>query len=71
MIHLIDKDALVAEIRKLKETYSKCPTRDDYEAGLKRGRLVGYKDAIYKINSLEVKRVDLDFMLHEYWDISP
>ena len=24
-----------------------------------------------ELDTLEVKRVDLDFMLHEYWDISP
>jgi len=55
MAQYIDKDALVAEIDKLKEKYSKCPTRIDYEDGLKEGRLIGYKDALWKINSLEVK----------------
>ena len=49
----------------------KCPTRNSYEEGLKDGRLIGYKDALHKINTLEVKEVDLDFMLHEYWGVFP
>ena len=51
---LIDKSALVAEIENLENTYKKCQTRNSYEEGLKEGRLIGYKDALYKINSLEV-----------------
>jgi len=58
---LIDKDALVARIENLENTYKKCPTRNSYEEGLKEGRLIGYKDALHKINTLEVKEVDLDF----------
>jgi hypothetical protein len=57
---LIDKDALVAEIENLENTYKKCPTRNSYEEGLKVGRLIGYKDALHKINTLDVKEVDLD-----------
>lgn len=56
---LIDKFALVAEIEKLQKTYSKLSTRNNYEDGLKDGRLIGYKDALDKINNLEVKEVDL------------
>lgn len=55
---LIDKSALVAEIENLENTYKKCPTRNSYEDGLKDGRLIGYKDALYEINTLEVKEVD-------------
>jgi len=59
-MELIDKDALVAEIDNLENTYKKCPTRNSYEEGLKVGRLIGYEDALYKINTLEVKEVDLN-----------
>ena len=59
MKRYIDKDALVAEIEKLQKTYSKLSTRNNYEDGLKDGRLIGYKDALDKINNLEVKEVDL------------
>jgi len=54
-MELIDKSALVAEIEKLMNYYSELPTRNNYEDGLKDGRLIGYKDALYKINTLEVK----------------
>lgn len=60
MKQYIDKAALVAEIEKLKEEYALCPTRNNYEDGLKEGRLIGYKDALNKINTLEVREVDLD-----------
>lgn len=56
---LIDKDSLVAEIENLVSTYKKCPTRNSYEDGLKDGRLIGYKDALHKINTLEVKEVGI------------
>lgn len=58
MAQYIDKAALVAEIENLKNTYKKCPTRNSYEEGLKEGRLIGYKDALHKIDTLEVKEVD-------------
>ena len=58
-MELIDKAAVIAEIEKLKEKYALCPTRNNYEEGLKEGRLIGYKDALYKLDSLEVKEVDL------------
>ena len=60
MAHLIDKDALVAKIEKLKNFYKKCPTHNSYDEGLKVGRLIGYKDALHKINILEEKEVDLE-----------
>jgi hypothetical protein len=60
MVHLIDKDVLVAEIENLENRYKTCSTRNSYEEGLKDGRLIGYKDTLYKINILEVKEVDLD-----------
>ena len=57
---LIDKAALVAEIEKLINRYKTCQTHNSYEDGLKEGRLIGYEDALYKINTLEVKEVDLE-----------
>lgn len=60
MKQYIDKAALVAEIEKLKEEYALCPTRNNYEDGLKEGRLIGYKDVLNKINTLEVKEIDLE-----------
>ena len=68
MAHLIDKDTLVAEIENLENTYKKCPTSNSYEEGLKDGRLIGYKDALHKINTLEVKEVDLEKDIDEHWD---
>ena len=55
MEQYISKSALVVEIENLENTYKKCPTRNSYEEGLKDGRLIGYKDVLHKINSLEVK----------------
>lgn len=60
MEQYISKSVLVAEIENLENTYKKCPTRNSYEEGLKDGRLIGYKDALHKINTLEVKEVDLE-----------
>lgn len=59
-MELIDKSALVAKIEKLQKVYSTLPTRNDYEDCLKEGRLIGYKDALNKINSIETKEVDLE-----------
>ncbi len=64
-LNLIDKDALVAKIETLENIYKKCPTRNSYEEGLKVGRLIGYKDALHKINTLEVNKVDLDYIKKE------
>ena len=66
MAHLIDKDALVAEIEKLKERYRQYLTRNTYEDGLKDGRKIGYEDALYKINTLSVKEVDLEKEVKDY-----
>ena len=55
---LIDKDALVAEIKNLENTYKKCPTRNSYEEGLKDGILIGYEDALHKIDTFEAKEVE-------------
>ena len=63
---LIDKSALVVEIEKLQKTYSELSTRNNYEDGLKEGRLIGYKDALHKINNLEVKEVDLEKEYKEF-----
>ena len=58
MEQYILKSALVAEIENLVNTYKKCPTCNSYEEGLKYGRLIGYEDALHKINTIEVKEVD-------------
>lgn len=55
----IYKSAFIAEIEELMGKYRECSTRNDYENGLKDGRLIGYRDALYKISTLEVKEVDL------------
>ena len=68
MAKLIDKDALVTEIENLENTYKKCPTRNSYEEGLKVGRLIGYKDALHKIDTLEVKEVDLESEMDSYFE---
>ena len=60
MAQYIDKDTLVAEIEKWEKMYKTCPTRNSYEDALKEGRLIGYKDTLHKINTLEVKEVDLE-----------
>lgn len=57
MDQYINKDAAVAEIKKLQKRYSEAQTRNIYEEGLKEGRLIGYKDALHKLNTLEVKEV--------------
>ena len=59
---LIDKDAIVAEINRVLNSY------DPNEITSGRYALVSLRDFL---DTLEVKEVDLDFMLHEYWDISP
>jgi len=62
----ISKSALVAEIENLENTYKEYPTHNSYEEGLKDGRLIGYKDALHKINTLEVKEVDLETSIDDY-----
>lgn len=59
MTEYISKNTLVEEIENLENTYKKCPTHNSYEEGLKDGRLIGYKDALDKINTLETKTVKI------------
>ena len=70
MAQYIDKDALSVEIKNLKNAYKKCPTRNSYEEGLKDGRLIGYEDALHKINTLEVKEVNSNNEYHPYEHIN-
>lgn len=60
MSQYIDKAAVVVEIEKLQKMWKQIKTRNEYEDGLKTGRLIGYKDALYKLNSIKVKEVDLE-----------
>ena len=68
MKQYIDKDALVAEIKKLINLYKTCQIHSSYEEGLKEGRLMGYEDALCKIHSLEVKEVDFEKELDKEWN---
>jgi hypothetical protein len=70
-MQLIDKDALVAEIEKLQKRYGEFKTRNIYEEGLKEGRLIGYKDALYKLDTIEVKEIDLEKEIREYFVSHP
>ena len=67
-MELIDKAVVVEEIKKLQKQYSEAPTRNTYEKGLKEGRLIGYKDALHKLDTLEVKEVDLDKEIDNIWN---
>ena len=69
MTQYIPKSALVAEIENLENTYNKCPTRNSYEEGLKEGRLIGYKDALHKIDTQEVKEVDVEKEFSKWWKV--
>ena len=64
MAHLIDKDALVAEIENIRKHYIE---RDDFDNRWN----FALNKILSIIDNLKVKEVDLDFMLHEYWNISP
>lgn len=59
----IDKSAVVAEIDKLKGKVSDASSYCN-----------GWQHALrmleIELDTLEVKEVDLDFMLHEYWNLS-
>lgn len=65
-MELINKTALVAEIERLRKVYKQCPTRSNYEDGLKESRLIGYKDALDKINKLDV--VDEDAIKCDWYN---
>ena len=57
MVHLIDKDALVAEIEKrIKETESMQPKFDQFWAG----QISAFNGVLEILNILEVKEVDLE-----------
>jgi len=63
MAHLIDKDALVAEIEKITEEPapshdSQCPWEDGYYCGLYKAESI--------IDTLEVKEVDLEKYYHDF-----
>lgn len=64
---LIDKDVLVAELKHLENIYKECSTRSSYGEGLKDGRLIGYKDALHKIDTLEVKKVDFEKEIDKFY----
>lgn len=66
MGNLIDKAILTAEIEALKERYRKIKIRNDYEDGLKDGRLIGYEDTLYKINTIDVKDGDVTNIKNEW-----
>lgn len=53
-----DASRLIAWLKSLKDR--------DYQ-----GKVDELNDTISSLNTLEGKKVDWDFMLHEYWDISP
>ena len=65
MTQYIDKSALVAEIEKTYNFHEK--RGNEHDASI--------CDVLYgllhRINTLEVKEVDLELMLHEYWNLSP
>ena len=61
---LIDKDALVAEIEKELNTTRK------YSTEYVNGKKYALKKILSFLDQLDVKEVDLDFMLHEYWNLS-
>ena len=58
MEQYIKKSDIIAEIERLVKKYSQCPTHTFYEEGLKGGRLIGYNDALFKIDTLEVKEIN-------------
>ena len=60
MAHLIDKAALVAEIKKrIKETESMLPKFDQFWAG----QISAFKGILKIIDTLEVKEVDLELIV--------
>lgn len=71
MKQYIDKSALVAEIEKLMNHFKTCQTLNSYEDGLKEGRLIGYEDALDKINTIEVKEVDLEKEVEDWVKTGP
>ena len=63
MAHLIDKDALVAEIKKrIKETESMQPKFDQFWAG----QISVFKGVLKILDTLEAEEVDLEKYYHEF-----
>ena len=59
MAHLIEKDALVAELeRRIKETESMQPKFDQFWAG----QISAFKGVLKILDTLEVKEVDLELI---------
>lgn len=59
---LIDKSAIVAEIERIKK--EECPT-DSYEG---RCKLLWFEQFLSFLDTLEVKKVDLEKEANEAWD---
>jgi hypothetical protein len=55
MAQYIDKAAAIAEIKKLQERSRQTKTCNEFENGLRQGRLLGYLDALHKLDSAEVQ----------------
>lgn len=66
MAQYIDKVVLAEEIEALKERYRKIKIHNDYEDGLKDGRLIGYEDILYKLNNIDMKEIDLEKEIKDY-----
>lgn len=58
MAHLIDKDALVARVKKLKMDIGNI--FNEHDEGFWEGRATAFDDVICALDTLEVKEVDLD-----------
>ena len=79
MEQYIDKCALVAEIeRRTDELWELIPdgekvfsNKHTKEDTFNLGKYTALESLDKFIDTLEVKEVDLDFMLHEYWNLSP
>lgn len=63
---LIDKTAVEAKIKSIEYETNYEPFTDEVL-----GKRKVCKDIKDLLDTLEVKEVDLDFMLHEYWNLSP
>lgn len=68
MIQYIDKSTLVARVKKLKMDIGNI--FNEYDEGFWEGRATAFDDIICALDTIEVKEIDLDFMLHEYWNLS-
>ena len=56
----IDADCLRAEIENLIKKYSSVEAKGPILEGYKGGRLIGYRDAINKLNSLQKEQSEID-----------